>query len=356
MSKKAKYSKENIKEMKWPEVLRLRPEMYIGHVNMKGFLQMLKGIISSAIRNANANSFFIELKGEVEGKLRFNNPNKSIVNSWGKIKKNAIHPLFLEFFALNALSEKFEISFWNVNHQKIGEQYFEKGVLISEKAIDKINCSFIEVKFLLDKSIWGALKWNTTYITHHLRAFAYLYKKTKFELRYRAANEDCRVVYHFKNGLKDRVDIEILNGLGGSYFETHIDEKIDNFHIEVAFAFRDYSVDAAYLKSYACDYLTSEHGTHVDGLLKGLTYGVMKYFQKEELTEVYKISEKGMKENLIAVINVKLDEPVFSGCVKNKLANSEIIEPIASYIAEIFFKMIEENEEATERLIRKFAI
>jgi DNA gyrase/topoisomerase IV subunit B len=91
-------------------------------------------------------------------------------------------------------------------------------------------------------------------------------------------------------------------------------------------------------------------------LLKGLTYGVMKYFQKHELTEKYKISEKGMKENLVAAINIKMDAPVFSGCVKNKLANPEIIESIANYVAELLFKKIEKDEKATERLIRKFEI
>ena len=343
--------------MEWYDHIRLRPGMYIGQVNNKGFVEMLKGIICSAILSTRSDYISIELKEGAEAKIGIINPNGIIENNWGQFKRHPVNQFLLEIFALNALSEKFNISFWDKAKKKIGEQHFEKGKLIGRDVIEKINCSFIEVQFLLDKDIWGAnFSWNKTYITHHLREFAYLYKRTKFDIKYKDSEEDCRVVYHFKNGLKDRIDIEVLNGLGSSYFETEIDEKVGEFHIEAAFAFRDYSVDPPYLKSYVNDFLTFENGSHVDGLLKGLTYGVMKYFQKNELTQDYKISEKGMKENLVAAINIKMQNPVYSGCVKNKLANSEVIEPIANYIAELLFNKIEKDEEATKKLIRKFAI
>jgi len=355
MSEKNKYSKDDIQELKWDEAIRKRPGMYIGQVNEKGFTEMLKGIISSTILGTDANKFSIQLKENSEAKLKFNNMRGEFENNWGGIRTNPTNPFIIEFCALNALSKKFQISFWDKNNNKIEEQYFEEGKLIKGKEIETIHCSSIEVEFTLDESIWGTeFNWNNIYLTHQLREFAYLYKRTKFEIKYKEDTEDCRLVYHFKNGLKDRIDIEILNGSGGSYFETEIDEKIEDFQIEVAFAFRDYSVDSPYLKSYANDYFTFENGTHVDGLLKGLTYGVMKYFQKHGLVNKYKISEKGMKENLVAAINIKMNAPVFSGCVRNKLANPEIIDPISNYVAELLFKKIEQNEEATKRLIRKF--
>ena len=355
MSEKSEYSEENIKELKWSEHIRKRPRMYIGQVNEKGFMDMFKGIISSAILSTDAKRFSIELNDNSKAKFQFDNQRGEVKNSWGKFISNPTNPFILELFALNALSKEFQISFWDAEYNKIYEEQFEEGKVISGKEIESIDCSFIKVEFLLDDKIWGKdFKWNKIYITHQLREFAYLYKRTKFEIIYKEDNEDCKLIYHFKNGLKDRIDIEILNGLGGSYFETEVDEKIGDFQIELAFAFRDYSVDAPYLKSYANDYFTFENGTHVDGLLKGLTYGVMKYFQKHELVNKYKISEKGMKENLVAALNIKMDAPVFSGCVKNKLANPEIIEPIADYVAELLFKKIEQDEEATKRLIRKF--
>lgn len=354
MSDKPKYTKEDIQELKWYDHIRMRPGMYIGAINIKGFTELLKGIISVTIQNLGSDFFSVEILEKSKAKLKFKNLNGEIENNWG-IYKQHTNTFILEFYALNALSEQFIISFWDNENNKIEAQYFEKGIKHTGREIVSINCKYIEVEFILDKEIWGeSFELNTIYLTHHLREYAYLHKSTKFEILYKEAGEECKLVHHFKNGLKDRIDIEILNGIGTSYFETSIDTQIEDLHVEVAFAFRDYAVDTSYLKSYVNDYHTSENGSHIDGLLKGLTYGVMKYFQKHDLIQKYKISEKGMKENLVAAMNIKINAPVFSGCVKNKLANPEVIEPIANYVAELFFNKLEKEEKATERLIRKF--
>ena len=96
---------------------------------------------------------------------------------------------------------------WDADNNLITEQLFEKGKLINGKEIDTINCSKIEVNFLLDENIWGTnFKWNKIYLTHQLQEFAYLYKQTKFEITYKEDEDDCKLIYHFKNGLKDRID------------------------------------------------------------------------------------------------------------------------------------------------------
>lgn len=358
MSDKEKYSADNIRSLKWDEAIRKRPGMYIRRVDSKGFIDMLKGILSSILfYDTNADEFTIELLENKSAKIKFNNIQNDLIDNWSKWNPNPNNLFHLELQTLNALSENFKISFFDSEENKIIEQVYAKGKLTEGNSIEKITCKSIEIDFDLDEEIWGeGFKWNVQFLTHELREFAYLYKSVKFKIKYKVDEEECKIVYHFKNGLKDRIDIEEMNGIGGSYFETVIDEKIGDFHIEVAFAFREYTVDQPFLKSYVNDFYTSENGSHVDGFLKGLTYGVMKYFQKYELTESFKISEKGMRENLIAALNIKMEEPLFSGCVKNKLANSEIIEPIAEYVAELLFKKIEEDEESTKKLIRKFEI
>lgn len=355
MSKKWDYSNAEVRKVTWNELIRLRPGMYIGSVNEKGFTNMLENFMTTLIVDAGTDKFSLELKDNLEAKFIFHNQHGTLKNSWGKLPTNFKEPFRIDFCVLNALSKQFRISFWDINNKKITEQYFEKGELINGNEIDKIDCSKVEIKFTLDEDIWKMnTPWNTTYITNQLREFAFLNKKVKFEINYKVDNEECRLIYHFKNGLSDRINLELLNGLGGSYFKTVIDTPINDFHIELAFAFRDYSVDYTFIKSYVNNSFTSENGTHVDGLLKGLTYGVMKYFQKYKLINQYKISEKGIKENLVAAIHIKMKAPQYGGCVKNKLINSDIIEPIADFVTELFFQKMEEDEVATKRLIKKF--
>ena len=42
MSEKTKYTEDDIQKLKWNEHIRKRPGMYVGQVNEKGFVDMLK--------------------------------------------------------------------------------------------------------------------------------------------------------------------------------------------------------------------------------------------------------------------------------------------------------------------------
>jgi DNA gyrase/topoisomerase IV subunit B len=364
-----KNSKLNDQPLSWSEAVRKRPGLYIGSANNKGLVYIIKKIISGIFSHAKSDFVYLTLHDKSKVELKFHhcqnpiNHNCYIINVSDAhphfIKFNEIHPLFiLEMAALNPLCSHFKVQFLNKFGIEICSQKFKYGALKTGKINSKeIQCSSFIIKFELDKEIWGeGFELNENYINNEIRDFSFFYKKNKFELIYNVDNENCRIFYHFKNGLRDKLQIKKLNDLGGSYFDTIIDEQIGNFKLEVAFAFREYSVNQPYLESYVNEELTHENGSHLDGFLKGLTGGLIKYLQKNELTEVYKISEKKMKENLIAIIHLRTETPLFGGSVRNKLTNPEIIEPIANYITELFFNMMEADGISANKLIREFVI
>ncbi len=355
MSKK--YAKKNVQKLTWPEIIRKRPGMYIGRINNRGFIEIIKNILTETFTATSTKHGFIDFLGDYSARISFNNLKRPISDDWMIIDKISA-PFSSYYPVLNALSTSFRLRCFDAEGKEVLHQYFEKGELqLGEIQHQEITCERFQIEFQLDESIWGEkLHWNYDYIMQELRDLAFLHRAATLHITYPYQTDTCKLIYHFPNGLNDKIASEKLKGLGGCYFDTYFAEEIDGFFLEVAFAFRDYAVDGAFLQSYVNDKCTTEHGTHVDGLLKGLTYGVMQYFQKHNLTQQYKISEKGMREHLIAAINIRIKEAVFSGCVKNKLANAEIIEPIANFVAELFFEQIEANEAATEKLIRKFQI
>lgn len=337
--------------------IRLRPAMYLGKVELKGFVELLLQILSGTISKTQASQITFNFHDKNKGRLTIGNIRKEMIDNWAVFHdEDPTLPLFMEPLVLNSLSQYFHMIFYDKKRKEILAQRFEKGELAEGKIEDKpLACHSIVIDFQLDEEIWGDnFAWDENYITHRFREFAYLHKEARFTLNYLHAHEPCHITYHFNNGLKDRLDIEKFNGLGGAYFETAFDKQMNGFSLEMAFAFREYTVDKSFLESYVNDHYTHENGTHVDGLLKGLTYGVMKYFQKHQLTETYKISEKGIRESLIAILHIRMTAPNFSGCVRNKLANPEIIQPIADYVAGLLFEKMEADEVATEKLIRKF--
>ncbi len=346
--------------MEFIEAVRKRPAMYIGSTSVRGFHNILRELVKDIFNATETDYFAFELLGELRGKFTFKNIQKNIsdYSALTFYKLNDEMYQGFELAVLNALSKSLEFQVFDKNDVELFHQSFEKGELIKgEITHTTFDAGKIEVTFDLDDSIFEISEpLNPNFYLEEVRNLAYLHRGKTFAVAYPVANETSKTVFNFENGLKDRIDVEKLKGLGDTYFDTYIEKAFADFSVEAAFAFREYTVDEPFLLSYVNEHYTHEEGTHVDGLLKGLTYGVMKHFQKHELTQKYKISEKGMRENLIAAIHVKMEKPQFSGCVKNKLASPEIVESLADYVSELLFEKIEADPESAEKIIRKFKI
>lgn len=344
--------------IEYPEVIRLRPGMYIGSVDTRGFLHLLKGVLYNAITHYYSTAISVEIREAQSIHFKFSSINQPILKNWLSWEPTSSNsPFMIGLETLNALSTSFTIKLLDNASKAIIQETFEKGVLVGTAfPVPSFSCLEVEVEATIDPSIWGSsFVLNPIFISDDVKQFAYLNKNIQFEINYIDNNKPCRVIHHFKNGLQDKLRLEQLQGLGKSLFETSINHQSENFKLDIAFAFREYSVDEPILKSYVNNYYTHENGTHVDGLLKGLTYGIMQYFQNQQVTH-YRISEKGIKENLVAFLHIQLNEPTFVGCVRNKLANPEILDPITNLVAATLFQKMELDAEATQQLIRKFEI
>lgn len=348
------------KNIEFIEAVRKRPAMYIGSTSVRGFHNILRELVKDIFNATEATYFAFELPGGISGKFTFKNISKTISDDSALTfyKQNDETYQGFELAILNALSKTLKFRVFDKYDAELFRQMFEKGELIKGEIANKtFDAEKIEISFDLDDSIFEIFEpFNANFYLEEIRNLAYLHKGKTLAVTYPVANEVCNAVFNFANGLKDRIEVEKLKGLGGTYFDTYFEKEFKDFFVETAFAFREYTVDEPFLISYVNEHYTHEEGTHVDGLLKGLTYGVMKYFQKHELTQKYKISEKGMRENLIAAIHLKMKKPQFSGCVRNKLASPEIVEALTDYISELLFEKIENDPESTEKIIRKFRV
>ena len=339
--------------------IRKRPGLYVGHLNINGFIKTLKEILSNILDRSNATALDITLIEQTRIILSFNDCNLPICDDiltdiYSRVKPTDHTVLYF----LVALTERCDLTLFDENDNSILNQEFTNGLLTKgnfEKKMYEPNK--IVLDFELDETIWEIdTFWNENFFLEEIRNFAYFHKKRTFRLNYFIDKEPCHIVFKFPNGLLDRLYLEKLRGHGNTFFDTSIEVEFDGFSVNIAFAFHSYDVDEAFLKSFVNDAYTHEGGTHVEAVLKGITYGVMKYFQKHELTNDYKISQQAVKAHLLAIININIEIPTFGGCVRNYLTNPEIITPISDYIAEVFYQKVETDNEAREQLIRRFRV
>lgn len=347
---KNQYSEKDVQILSLDESIRKRPRMYVGSTDTKGFTNIVKGILGNFKVLFEYDYVEIELLSNCSSKIRIEGIKKIIDTDWRRLKVTAIDFL-LEFNVLKTLSTDFTIRLNDF------EQIYQKGKLVkgSEDKME-INSSTLEFEFILDKQIWGEdFELNVNYIHQQIQEFAFLNKEIKFKLNYLVDKEENKSIFYFKNGLKDKIDIEILKGRG-KYLEMNIEMKAEYFDLETVFAFLKYDVDESILKSYVNKEYMHENGTHVTAVLKGIYNGLIKYVQKYDLDKDVKISKQKIIKNIIIFINLNTPIACFSGSTKQKLVNKEIIKPIADHISNLVFEKMESNKEIANDIIDKFKV
>lgn len=356
MSNKTTYSPDNIQTLNWwRESIRKRPGMYIGKINAKGFMAIILGLLSNVFQKTASDYIQLELQEKDSGKIRLNNINLHLKDSWAIEHAEIPSPFWMEPLVLNSLSSKFKISFFDKNHQLIQEQHFKKGILTKGKIENKmLSCQHLEMTFTLDKEIWNNnLVWDTNYICHKIKTLAYLHKTKKFEINYHFDKDPCRVIYQFKNGLQDRINLARIDGFVDNIFPTYVEKKLDTCSIELAFTFCS-SVDAPLLKTYVNDSITHQGGTHVTGLIKGIRIALKNYVLEKNFEEIFDFSTKKITQHLIAALHVKIEHPTYAGCTRNILTNQEVIKPITNLVSEILIQKFHSDEEQTKSILWGF--
>ena len=94
-------------------------------------------------------------------------------------------------------------------------------------------------------------------------------------------------------------------------------------------------------------------GTHVQGFRQGLSNVLMKYVKENIFTKKdskLNLTGDDTRAGLVAVINVKLVNAEFSGQIKAKLINDDIIPFINQVIKEKMNKWIKNNESTAKKI------
>jgi DNA gyrase subunit B len=156
--------------------------------------------------------------------------------------------------------------------------------------------------------------------------------------------------------LLNQIELEEHKGWGKFLFQTWEEKKLNDFSLEVAFAFHEYQINEPFLKSYVNYIYTHEGGTHVKGLLKGLNKALTVFCEKHKHDEVFEFSDESLRKYLVASIHVQVKQPLFHAPTKNRLVSPEIISPIADFVAELFLQKLENDIQTAESLIRRFKV
>ena len=368
------YGAENIKILDGLDAVRKVPSMYIGNTSTEGLHHLVYELVDNSVDEAlegycnkiaitmhRDNSITCEDNGRGIPVALHAGENMSALevvltklHAGGKFDKDTykysagLHGVGLS--VVNALSEYLEVEI-----RSDGNVYFQRYAcgnrLTDLKIIGDTDKTGTKVKFKPDKTIFETIEFSNDVLTHRMREISFLNNGIYIVLTDERKGK--RQEFKHEGGVKSFV--KFLNVNKTVLFEEpiHISSTKQIIDIlEVAIQYNDgYNEN---INSFVNNVNTQEGGSHVTGFRGALTRSINNFIQSNS-TQKNKESVSGddIKEGLVAVISIKIQNPQFEGQTKAKLGNSEVKGFVESIMNEKLAEYFEINPNIAKIIINK---
>lgn len=376
------YDESQIQVLEGLEAVRKRPGMYIGSTSIRGLHHLVYEIVDNSIDEALA-GFCTEIE------VILNPDNSVTVRDNGRGIPHGIHPkmgistidvVFTVLHAggkfggggykvsgglhgvgasvVNALSTHLEVKV--CDGENIWFQSYKRGVADGEvHSIGKTDKTGTEITFWADGEIFEETVYDYATLLKRLREQAFLNGGLKIIFTDNRGEEPLTEILHYEGGIKNFVsylfeekkkkkeNLECIN-----QDVIYVSGEKNGSVAEVAMQW--YTGYDEISESFANNISTTEGGTHLTGFKSALTKVLLEYGRKFKcLKDDEELTGDDVREGLIAVISVKLEEPQFEGQTKTKLGNSEMRGLVENMMKDKLSSYLEENPDVAKAIIEK---
>ena len=318
------YDESKIKTLSSLEHIRKRPGMYIGRLGDgshadDGIYVLLKEVLDNAVDEYIMGfGKRIEVTTDEAGQCTVRDfgrgiPLGKIVDCVSTINTGAKYNTEVFQFsvglngvgtkAVNALSERFVVTAFREGRFRRAE--FVRGELVQDKEGETEEQNGTLVSFLPDAELFPGFAFDPHMVEERLWRYAYLNAGLCLHWNGRQ--------FLSKQGLLDLLGRELQEE--PLYPPLHVVDKT----LEFAFTHNDDYGESYF--SFVNGTYTSEGGTHLSAFREGILKAVNEFTGK-------KFNGPDVRDGIIGLLAVKVQEPVFESQTKNKLGNTEIRTPL----------------------------
>ncbi|MDO5564731.1 MAG: DNA topoisomerase (ATP-hydrolyzing) subunit B [Eubacteriales bacterium] len=372
------YNASQIQILEGLEAVRLRPGMYIGSTGERGLHHLVYEIVDNSVDEALA-GFATEIKVTIEKNniICVRDNGRGIpVDENKKAGISALEVVFTMLHAggkfggggykvsgglhgvgasvVNALSEWLEVKVYK--NGKIYFQHFNIGKPENEVSIcgecDEKDQG-TEVRFYPDKNIFETLEYDYKILRNRLRETAFLTKALKIVLRDERNEEIIEETFHYEGGIQEFITY-LNKGKTPSYDKIfYCEGEKNNIYVEVSLQHNDSYTENIY--TFVNNINTPEGGTHLTGFKNALTKAINDYAKQKKLLKENEESLQGedIREGMVAIISIKIEDPQFEGQTKQKLGTSEAQFAVQNIFGESLKYFLEQNPNIAKTICDK---
>lgn len=352
------YTESSIKSLDWKEHIRLRPGMYIGKLgdgssDDDGIYVLVKEVIDNCIDEfAMGFGKQIDISLKPDGTMSIRDYGRGIplgklmdcaakINTGAKydskVFKKSVGLNGVGIKAVNALSDNFCIeAFRDGETRRID---FSKGDVVSEdkKAKKSSEGNGTGITFTPDADMFRKFRFRERHLEKMLRYYSYL--NPGLTLRFNGKR------FRSRKGLSDLLEEVITEE--ARYPIVHLAGK----DIEVAFTHVEQTGEEYY--SFANGQHTTQGGTHQAAFREAIAKTIREFYKKS-------FEAVDIRNGIVAVISIKIEEPVFESQTKTKLGSlkmapggSTVRNFISSFIKEKLDNYLHKHPEFSESLLAR---
>jgi DNA gyrase/topoisomerase IV subunit B len=348
-----KYTAKDITVLEGLEPVRKRPGMYIGGVDSAGLHHLLWELLDNAVdeaMNGHCDKVIVTLHKNGQTVSVADNGRGIPIDTHPKYKRPALELILTTLHA----GGKFE----NQNYYHAGglhgvgasvvtalsaplianvkrdgfhwEQTFTRGVATGKiKKLGPARGTGTTITFTPDPQIFPNTTFKTAVIRERLEARSYLHRGLTLE--FENAVDKQTETFHHERGIAAYIEMLIAEGGKQQIAEPFYAERRDGFIVECALAWTEATEER--VLSFVNGIPTPSGGTHENGLKNGLTKAVRNYLTVQNLIpKGLTIAAEDIREGLVAILSVYLQQPQFQGQTKDRVNNPEISAPLDNFI------------------------
>jgi DNA gyrase subunit B len=372
------YTAKDITVLEGLEPVRKRPGMYIGGVGTAGLHHLAWEVLDNAIDEAmNGHASNISVTLHAEGtSLTVTDDGRGIpVDKHPKTGKSALEVIFTVLHAggkfeqgnyktagglhgvgasvVNALSKDLVATVKRDGMQ--WEQRFRQGVPQGPiKKIGPARGTGTTVFFHPDPTIFPKIEFDAALIQERLEVASYIHRGLKITFLDEASG--ARTQYSHENGLLDYLKKLVgQRGFNAVHDTGFVFGRDNDFRIDLALQWTE-STDE-HVKSYVNGIPTGSGGTHENGLRAGIGKAIRNYIETHNLSpKGVTLSADDIREGLVAILSVFVQEPQFQGQTKDRLNNPEMLAAVDAAVRPGLEHWLNHNSSIAEAIVARIIL
>jgi DNA gyrase subunit B len=372
------YTAKDITVLEGLEPVRKRPGMYIGGVGTAGLHHLVWEILDNSIdeaMNGYASSIQVTLHADGSSITIADDGRGIPVDKHPQTKKSALEVIFTVLHAggkfdhgsyktagglhgvgasvVNALSK--ELTATVKRDGASWELKFKQGKPVGPlKKVGPARGTGTTIDFHPDPTIFPKIEFEPSVIRERLETASYLHKGLK--VAFDDQSNGTKEVFEHTEGLVDYLrKITAEKALKSVHDVPFTLARENGLRLDLVLQWTEATDEQ--LRSYVNGIPTGSGGTHENGLRGGLGKAVRNYVETHNLTpKGVTLTAEDIREGMVGVLSVFMQEPQFQGQTKDRLNNPEATSAVDSMVRPALELWLNENRSVAEAIVGRIIL